>query len=511
MELVPFYRRPGFRTGAGLLVWVAAYAWLRRSSQGQPPPPTGLTIALGLLSLLVVVIFVGQLIPSGKKLWTSLGEVMRLLAAALWIGLHLAALLPNSGLGGFRGSLTHLDLALITLFLMVALTAQFVLPVRSLSERATVIGRLLRYLAGMSGPVMFVHNGRAEESQADRRRTGPGVLLVDHASAAVLRTDVRFTGAVGPGVTFTAPGERLAESLDLRPQSCQLPAQKPTTAEQAEQQAGSSLAVTKDGIPVSAKLSVTFMLHPGGSARPREGEKEDQPPFEFFPVAAGRAVYGHAFGAGHDVPWTRLPLLLVVDLWREQVKGRNLPDLFSSGRDTASPLRDIQNEILYRLTSPFFLAPAASGNRSRKPGREFRILKDRGIRVLNVQVSGLVLPEDIADEHVLRWREGWSGAVHEVLQDAEREAQEKRRAGEREAYQALCESLTAGVREGLARGESPSRRDTLALLLADAGRLCDRKEMKPEGVALAAHLGRMQSEVLSLDGDCQPPDLNRQP
>jgi regulator of protease activity HflC (stomatin/prohibitin superfamily) len=511
MELVPFHRRPGFRTGAGLLMWVAAYAWLRRASQGQTSPPIGLTIALGLLSLLVILIFVGQLIPSGKKLWTYPGEVLRLVVAVLWIALHVAVLLPQSGLESYRIDLTHLDLGLISLFLMVSLAGQFVLPVHSLSERATVIGRLLRYLAGMSGPVMFVHNGRAKETRRERERKGSGVLLVDHASAAVLRTDVRFTGAVGPGVTFTAPGERLAEAVDLRRQIRRSPARKPTTPEEAEEETGSSLAVTKDGIPVSADLAVTFILHPGGSNMPREGEKNNLPPFEFFPAAAGRAVYGHAFSGRTEVPWTKLPLLLVVDLWREQVKGRTLPDLFSASREAPSPLRKIQDEILQRLTSPFFFSLDSGGKRARKPSREFRILKDRGIRVLGVQVSGLVLPDDIGDEHVLRWREGWSGAVHEVLLDAEREALEKRRAGEREAQQALCESLTAGLRDKLAGGETPNRRDTLALLLMDALRVCDRKEMLPEGTTLAAHLSRIRSEVLNLDANCQAPDMNREP
>ena len=74
-----------------------------------------------------------------------------------------------------------------------------------------------------------------------------------------------------------------------------------------------------------------------------------------------------------------------------------------------------------------------------------------------------------------------------------------------------AKSLTAGLRDKLAGGETPNRRDTLALLLIDALRVCDRKEMLPEGTTLAAHLSRIRSEVLNLDANCQAPDMNREP
>jgi hypothetical protein len=91
------------------------------------------------------------------------------------------------------------------------------------------------------------------------------------------------------------------------------------------------------------------------------------------------------------------------------------------------------------------------------------------------------------------------------LKAAERRALEKRRSGERLAQRALMEELTAGLRSRLAQGEVPARRDTLALLLADALRLTDRREMIPEGTLLGAQLARLRAEILSLDGNCMPP------
>ncbi len=504
MDFRPFYRRPAFHTAVGIAVWAAAYLMLRRAAGTPEPLPIPLAAVSGALASLALLVAFGQLVPPGRKLAAYPGEVLRFLVVLLWILLHLWAFRPQ-GTPEAQAALIHVDLFVTTLLLMTALAAQFVLPVRTSIERATVAGRLLRHLAGLSGPVAFVHSGRAKESGREAQRRGPGVLLVDHASAAVLRTDVRFTGAVGPGLTFTAPGERLAEPLDLRLQVRTLPATRPITQAESETQRETSLALTRDGIPISAEVRVTFMLHPGRTLEPRLGSDPNRPPYDFHPIAAGRAVYGHAYGAQHDVPWTRLPLLLVVDLWREEVKARALLDLIRpSPRDTP-PLEDIQKAILARLTSPNYAAQGADGRVQWKPSREFHLLHDRGIRVLQVEIHDLVLPEDVRQEYLLRWRETWSGAVREVLQDAEQRAEERRRAGRRQAVLELSDELTRDLRSRLAQGEPPSRRDTLAAILLDALRLCDRRQMMPEGPALAAHLKRVRSEVMALEGDCEPP------
>lgn len=505
MDFRPLYRRPRFQTAVGLLVWLTAYLLLRRGTDTALPLPLPFAAAMALLSTLALVVLLGQLLPPGRRLVAYPGEVARFLIIALWIALHVWALRPHMTLSA-QLAVHHADLFLATLFFMIALSAQFVLPVRTLAERATIVGLLLRHMVGLSGPVVFVHNGRARETSREDKRRGPGVLLVDHASAAVLRTDVRFTGAVGPGLTFTAPGERLAEPLDLRCQVRTLPATPPTTPAEAEQLAETSLALTRDGIPVSAELRVTFMLHPGRTLEPRLGSDPNRPPYDFFPIAAGRAVYGHAFGPQHDVPWTRLPLLLAVDLWREEVKARSLLDLLRPPHSSLSPLEEIERAILDRLTSPTYSNRDREGRLQWKPSREYRLLHERGVRVLDLDIHDLILPEDVRQEHLLRWRETWSGAVRDALRDAEHRAEERRRAGRRQAVRDLSDQLTQQLRGRLTNEEPPNRRDTLATILLEAIRLCDQGDRIPEGPAVAAHLKRMRSAVLSLDSSCLPRD-----
>jgi hypothetical protein len=222
-------------------------------------------------------------------------------------------------------------------------------------------------------------------------------------------------------------------------------------------------------------------------------------------------VYGHAYGTKEEVPWTRLPLLLLVDVWREQLRTWDLPALLNSEGQAPGPLVRIERAVLARLTHPVIQTVDTDGTLRRNPSREFRILNDRGIRVLQVSISGFVLPDDVRAEKLHRWRESWSGSVHDAVLDAERLTAERRRAGERLAQQALTEDLTAGLRARLAQGDVPSRRDTLTLLLSEALRLADRREMIPEGNSLSAHLARVRSELLNLDGNCAPPGVGRKP
>src|SRR3990170_2812823 len=155
MDFIPFYRRPAFQTALGLVFLAAVYLWAAISLD---------------------------------QTWTASGLVV------------------------------DMALGAIALLSMIALASQFALPVRTWEQRSAAYNRLLGHLAGARGPVMFIKDGEAREAHRERERRGPGVLVIDSASAAVLRTDVQFTRAAGPGVVFTQSGERLAEALDLRRQ-----------------------------------------------------------------------------------------------------------------------------------------------------------------------------------------------------------------------------------------------------------------------------------------------------
>jgi len=410
MDAEPFYRKPWFGTLAGVVLLALAYLWAFRSS----------TLVLPTINLLVDILLFG----------------LALLGSA-------------------------------------AQASQFVLPVRTLDERRKALARLVAFVLGQHGPVTFVENGRLAHIRGEDR-PGPGVVFVDPASAAVLRTATRFTRAIGPGLAFTVPGERLAEAVDVRRQVRSLPGQRPRSGD--PQDAASTLALTRDGVPIAADLGVTFMLDPGHTLPPREGRSPQLPPYEVNLQAAERATYGHAYGDGEreDLPWTELPLRLVVDGWREEVKRLRLDDLLDVHSGDPSPVDRLQDSLQRRLAGA---ASAASDGTSAVPSKDLQVLAARGIRVLSVTVGNLVLPERIQEQRMERWRQDWQATAGSIPAD------DKPRS-ELAGWHGLTRSLHAE----LDAGASPDQEHTLQLILADAIDLADQVDDPAQRQRVAADL-----------------------
>lgn len=437
MNLLPFYRRPWFRTVAGLVLWLGAYWLLFRWSAPERSP----------------------------------------LALIFDIGLFGASFL-----------------------LMVALAAQFVLPVRTGGDRSAVVQRLLDYALGSRGPVLFLRQGKTIEAKGERSRRGAGVLLADHTSAGVLRTETRYTRSIGPGVTFTEPGETLAESLDLRRQVRVVESTPPAVDGGLRGDSSDSVALTEDGIPISADLRVTFMLDPGHASPPREGQYPNQPPYEFNPRAAERAVYGHAHRANQTTAWTDLPMVVVVDLWREEVKRWRLESLLASGGSSPTPLAQIEAAMSEKLVITTELRRDATDH---PLPREMEVLRRRGIRVLSVEVANLQVPEPVREEHLRSWRETWNSAAEEGVLEARGRGQEARWQGEKEGQRDLLREATHVLRKSLMEGDKPGRRDTLLQLLEGAFSFLQQPELLADSGAVHEHLRRIAAELRVLDGDCR--------
>ena len=117
-----------------------------------------------------------------------------------------------------------LGIILVLLFFLVLMVllvffSQFVLPVTNTQQRINAAKRLFHYIQGNHGPAFFIENGELRERKLDRVKKGPGVVILDTASAAVLRTPVKFKGAIGPGIAFTEKDDIIAGIVDLHIQT----------------------------------------------------------------------------------------------------------------------------------------------------------------------------------------------------------------------------------------------------------------------------------------------------
>jgi hypothetical protein len=261
-------------------------------------------------------------------------------------------------------------ISLISAFFLIfwlAFFAQFVLPVRTFSQRQKIFDRLIIFLLGRHGPAISVKNGQKVQRTGESEKKGPGVIWMDTASAGVIRTATKFKEAIGPGVHFTKKGESLAGPLDLHTQVDALgPAEKDKpferkTDEQSDQEYREiqnrrkmTSALTRDGIEVVPNIKVTFRVNTepaqgdeagsrfgyrtGMLRREKENEQRDKD--AIHRAIAGEGIDPTAPGDAprHRIAWNQLPGRLAADVWREYVAKFTLDELFLPTRDTPSTL-----------------------------------------------------------------------------------------------------------------------------------------------------------------------------
>jgi hypothetical protein len=355
MDDIPFYKRPWFYIAAWLFALVALYGW-------------------------------------------QIYRIGGVQASILYVLLDLACLFP------------------LFLFLWVSFFAQFVLPVQTISDRNRIIGRLFSYLSGSHGPALFIENGIIKEHAGERLKLGPGVVWLDSASAAVVRTPVRITQTLGPGVHFLEFGEYIAATLDLHIQSQTLgplESDKPFDSEsdhgyseyqQVQDRRKQVSALTRDGIELVPNITVTFRVATGFPKENQSGSrfgyrtgitKKDKLNEKQDKEAIQKAILGEGINPNvssdsprHRVAWNQLPAVLAVDVWREYVAKFTRDELFTPDQEAPlapPPAPEPTEDEVDPLSQPIHVG--ASQNRL-EDGltamlREINKLTDRSIKALD--------------------------------------------------------------------------------------------------------------------------------
>lgn len=274
-------------------------------------------------------------------------------------------------MGGFTPNLTILFLDgllfFIGLIFWLAFFAQFVLPVNKVEDRSRIFSHLLMYITGGHGPAILVEDGKEKARREELARKGPGVVWLDSASAAQLRTSTRFTRTIGPGVNFTDSGEFIAGIVDLHIQSQSIGPEEndkpfdPRPEAMSEKEysaiqgrAEETRAMTRDGIDVVAKISTTFKLDcdpvtgdgPGsrfGYTGPIKGMEDQHPVFKAIANEGVNPEKSTSAKELKTVAWNQFPAYIAADLWREYLSKFTLLELFTSSTNhppgTPTPAR----------------------------------------------------------------------------------------------------------------------------------------------------------------------------
>ena len=419
----------------------------------------------------------------------------------------------NGGLGEVSSKVWRtllillIDLLLVSAggLLWLGFFAQFSLPLHTLQDRIKAYGLMVGYYLGVRGPALFIENGKLVERAREEFRFGPGVAVLDTASAAVFRTRHVFTRPAGPGIIFTDPGEYPAGVIDLHQQSVSLgPLEKEGIKQdifalQSEDEGDEhyqdrqthryvTSGLTRDGVEVVPNISVSFQL----DCNPGEGKTH----FGYDPQAVWRAIAGVGIQPeaepGSDqrhVTWEWLPGHVAVDLWREYLRKFTLDELFaySPGQNHGNSRRKTAFDIISQMVKGRMVSEEVEelGETGIPTGkkihsREFQILKERGIKIHFVNIRDLRFPAEVEKQLVDQWIATWMQRAQEEVRQSERFQAEERNRGQELAQKEYAASSLQPLADALANDPTIGAAPSLVLLLQGTLKLCIRElELNP--------------------------------
>lgn len=302
--------------------------------------------------------------------------------------------------------------------------SQFVLPIQNPKDRDEIHARVKVFESGDRGPTLFVKNGRVIEHEGEAGKRGAGVIVLDTASALVLRTDTEIRSTAGPGIKFTKPNEYIAGSVDLRTQwqfigplaSDQpflnlVPVAAPKSFNELQGRRQQTSGLTRDGFEVSPTISIKFSIK-----RPKEplsAESGVTSRYGFDPISVRNAITREVVRLNASdnskgrLEWNKLPAHLVVNLWREYIRKFKLEDLFTQ-RDV-SGLQTIEEMINKRVRQGNVVALDDTGAPTGEwiESLEYKQLESRGLEIMEVRIHNVLFEPSIEDKMIEQWSAEW--------------------------------------------------------------------------------------------------------
>jgi len=359
----------------------------------------------------------------------------------------------------FRGIYLDIVIGVIVFLAGLAFYAQFVLPLHNTKERWHAFTRLITYVIGRHGPAIAIVDGVPRISKKEEARKGSGVILLDTASAAVLRTPTKFTRAVGPGTVFTNRGETIANAFSLHLQSKALgprlnenpflEQQELETDQEFKMRTDRKIetrGTTRDGFEVVPTIITYFKL----DNKPNEGQTEFGFNANTIWKANGREGIDPKKGEDMQqrrVRWDWLPAFVAVEIWREYLGKFTIGELFAPPNRLVDEtgLQRILKFVNARLTEARvehlneFGKPSGKG---KVISPEYMRLRERGLRVEKVIIANINFPEEVERRILGQWRDRWQDQARTTETQAMNLRSKKRIEGEQTALKDFADKAT---------------------------------------------------------------------
>lgn len=358
----------------------------------------------------------------GSFLQTPIGVI--LVTTAVWHGILWGLNIPFNTFVSGGIFIVDMIVAFYLLDRLVYFFSQFVLPIQNPKDRQEIYARVKVFEAGDRGPTLFVKNGRVIEHEGEAGKRGAGVIVLDTASALVLRTDTEIRSTVGPGIKFTEKDEYIAGSVDLRGQwqfigplaSDQpflnpVPIAAPKNYNELQGRRQQTGGLTRDGFEVSPTISIKFSIKRAIEKTPTESGVISQYGFDAVSVrnAITREVVrlNAADNSKARMDWNKLPAHLVVNLWREYVRKFKLGDLFTN--EGISGLQTIEDMINKRVRQSHVVALDDTGIPTGEwlESLEYKQLQSRGLEIMDVRIHNILFDPSMEEQMIQQWKAEW--------------------------------------------------------------------------------------------------------
>jgi len=364
-----------------------------------------------------------------RKIFGQIGEFLQtptgvvIATTAVWHIVVWAANIPFNYIVSILLLVFDIFIATWLLDKLIYFFSQFVLPIQNPKGRQEIHSRVKNFETGYRGPALFIKNGRVITHEGEMAKRGAGLIVLDTASAAVLRTDTEIRDTVGPGVKFTRGDEYIAGSVDLRsqwqyigPHESDQPFHDPVPISSKEDnevqgRRQQTSGLTRDGFEVSPTISIKFSIKRPAENRPDQSGVTSQYGYDPDSVrnAITREVIYHDTSENSKVrlEWNKLPEHLVVNLWREYVRKLKLSELFSISGE--KDLKFIENMINKRVKEKDVVALDDTGDPTGEwvDSIEYRQLESRGLQIMEVRIHDVHFEPSIEEQTIEQWSAEW--------------------------------------------------------------------------------------------------------
>ncbi len=310
-------------------------------------------------------------------------------------------------------------LFVVALFLSLVFLNQFVFPLYNGEQRFLSILSLFKFLIGILTKVLIVRDGMAVTPTENTSKNSGIAIWLDSASAAVIINQFGEHRVLGKGFWFLNHNERILDIVSLKkktqtlgPLPGEIPFRPKMIDETSEsydfrrRRTGETLALTRDGCEICATISCEYQID--------NSKGKEQGGFLMDTAAVWKAIKYSKSPIGssrsknsNSTDWTLLPGIFAVKVWKEIASQLSLAEIMEINGNNSSTITLINEQIQMRLTRATYQTGAVEneGKTKRFPSPEFRALQACGIRVLNVTVSKINIPDFFAAKLHEGWRE----------------------------------------------------------------------------------------------------------